>query len=323
MTQRNDPFSTPPAANSSGGASLGSNSAYALWNNVKTFMLLAGMTALFMGIGYTMGRQQGLIIAFAFAILMNGASYWFSDKIALAMSGAKEVSADDAPEYYAIVQRLAGRAGLPMPRVYVIPDMSANAFATGRDPKHAAVAATQGILQMLTREELEGVMAHELAHVKHRDILISTIAATFAGAISQLGHMFYYMSLFGGGRDNDNRGPMGMVSALAMMILAPIAAMLIQMAVSRSREYEADRGGAEICGNPLALANALLKLESGVQRVPMQVNPATAHMYIVNPLTAQSFAKLFSTHPPTADRVARLSEMAAGVGISPAMRSHS
>lgn len=322
MTPQNNPYSTPPAANSPGGASMGGGSAYALWNNAKTFMLLAAMTALFMGIGYAFHGRQGLYIAFGFALLMNAGSYWFSDKIALAMSGAKEVSAQDRPEYYAIVQRLSTRAGLPMPRVYIIPQTAPNAFATGRDPKHAAVAATEGILQMLTREELEGVMAHELAHVKHRDILISTIAATFAGAISQLGHLFYYASLFGGygGRDDRDRGG-GLIGALAMMILAPIAAMLIQMAVSRSREYEADRGGAQICGNPLALASALLKLERGAQTIPMQVSPSAAHMYIVNPLRGESFAKLFSTHPATADRVARLQEMASGAGISPAMRS--
>ncbi len=318
--KQNDPFSNSPAGKSSGGASLGGGSSYALWNNAKTFMLLAGMTAMFMGIGYAFGRQQGIYIALGFAVLMNVGSYWFSDKIALAMSGAKEVSATDAPEYYGMVERLAVRAGLPMPRVYIIPEMAPNAFATGRDPKHAAVAATQGLLQMLSRDELEGVMAHELAHVQHRDILISTIAATFAGAISSLGHMFYYMSMFGGSRDDEDSGP-GLIGGLAMMILAPIAAMLIQMAVSRSREYEADRRGAQICGNPLSLANALLKLERGAQAVPMQVNAATAHMYIVNPLTAQSFAKLFSTHPATEDRVARLQEMAVGAGISPAMRS--
>jgi heat shock protein HtpX len=200
--------------------------------------------------------------------------------------------------------------------------MTPNAFATGRDPKHAAVAATEGILQILSREELEGVMAHELAHVQHRDILISTIAATMAGAISSLGHMFYYAALFGGGRDDDE-SPLGAIGGLLMMIFAPIAAALIQMAVSRSREFEADRGGAAICGNPMALANALLKLERGAQVMPMNVNPATAHMYIVNPLRGESLMALFSTHPPTAERVARLQEMArtSNVRVTPAMTS--
>jgi len=294
-----------------------------LWNNAKTFMLLAAMTALFMGVGYMFGGgRQGMIIAFGFAIVMNFVSYWFSDKIALKMSGAQEVGPQDAPEYYAMVQRLAGRANLPMPRVYIIPDMSPNAFATGRDPKHSAVAATQGILQILNNEELEGVMAHELAHIKHRDILISTIAATLAGALSSLANMFYWMSMFGGNDDEDN-GPLSMIGGILMMVLAPIAAMLIQMAVSRSREFEADRGGAQICGNPMALANALLKLERGVQMAPMQVNPASAHMYIVNPLLGGGLANLFSTHPQTEQRVARLTEMAREAGISgrSAMRS--
>ena len=304
-------------------ASTHGNSPYALWNNAKTFMLLAGMTALFMGVGYMIGGRSGIIFAFGFALIMNFVSYWFSDKIALSMSGAREVGPQDAPEFYSMVQRLAQRANLPMPRVYIIPEMTPNAFATGRNPKHSAVAATQGILQMLSREELEGVMAHELAHIQHRDILISTIAATFAGALSSLANMFMWTSMFGGHDDEDGGSPLGMVGALLMMILAPIAAALIQMAVSRSREFEADRGGAAICGNPMALANALLKLERGAEVMPMHVNPATAHMYIVNPLRGESFASLFSTHPPTAQRVARLQEMAqtSGVRTSPAMTS--
>lgn len=304
-------------------ASTQSNSAYALWNNAKTFLLLSAMTALFMGAGYMMGRQTGMIMALGFALVMNFVSYWFSDKIALSMSGAREVGPNDAPEYYRMVQRLAERANLPMPRVYIIPEMTPNAFATGRDPKHAAVAATEGILQILSREELEGVMAHELAHVQHRDILISTIAATMAGALSSLANMFMWMSMSGGQDDEEGGSPFGVVGAILMMILAPIAAALIQMAVSRSREFEADRGGAAICGNPMALANALLKLERGAQMMPMHVNPATAHMYIVNPLRGESFAALFSTHPPTEQRVARLQEMAqnSGVRVTPAMTS--
>ena len=302
-------------------ASTQSNSAYALWNNAKTFMLLSAMTALVMGAGFLIGGRSGLIFAFGFALLMNFGSYWFSDKIALSMSGAREVGPNEAPEFYDMVQRLAQRADLPMPKVYIIPQPTPNAFATGRDPKHAAVAATEGILQILSREELEGVMAHELAHVQHRDILISTIAATMAGAISSLGHMFYFASMFGGRDDDDS--PLGALGGLLMMILAPIAAAMIQMAVSRSREFEADRGGAAICGNPMALANALLKLERGAQVMPMNVNPATAHMYIVNPLRGGGMASLFSTHPATADRVARLQEMAASSGVrtTPAMTS--
>lgn len=299
-------------------ASTQSNSTYALWNNTKTFLLLAAMTALVMGAGFWIGGRSGIIMAFGLALVMNVASYWFSDKIALSMSGAREVGPQDAPEYYQMVQRLAARANLPMPRVYIIPEMTPNAFATGRDPHHAAVAATEGILQILSREELEGVMAHELAHVQHRDILISTIAATMAGAISSLGHMAFFF----GGRD-DEESPMGAIGGLLMMIFAPIAAALVQMAVSRSREFEADRGGAAICGNPMALANALLKLERGAQVMPMHVNPATAHMYIVNPLRGEAFASLFSTHPPTAQRVARLQEMAqsSGIRLTPAMTS--
>jgi heat shock protein HtpX len=257
-----------------------------------------------------MGRANGMMIALFFAVAMNFAGYWFSDKIALSMSGAREVSPQDAPELHAMVEHLSNRAGLPKPRVYVIPEMQPNAFATGRNPKHAAVAVTQGIVQILTREELEGVVAHELAHIKHRDILLSAVAAMIAGALTHMSHMLMFFGM-GSSRDDDNGGnPMGMVGALAMMILAPIAAMMIQMAISRSREYEADRGGAEICGNPMALANALLKLEQGAQRIPSHADPATAHMYIVSPLSGQQLAGLFSTHPPTAERVARLEELA-------------
>ncbi|MDQ3813232.1 MAG: zinc metalloprotease HtpX [Armatimonadota bacterium] len=282
-----------------------------LYNNFKTFILLAGLTSLFMGAGYLIGRTQGLIIAFGFALVMNFVSYWFSDKLALAMSGAREVSPDEAPELHRMVSSLAQRANLPMPRVCIIPEMTPNAFATGRDPNHSAVAVTEGIMQMLNRDELEGVIAHELAHIRHRDILISSIAAVLAGALTSLAHMLQFHLMFGGYSDDEEGGnPLGLIGALAMIILAPIAAMLIQMAISRSREFEADRGGAEICGHPLSLANALLKLERGVQMMPMNVNPATAHMYIVSPLSGQSLAGLFSTHPATEQRVARLQEMA-------------
>jgi heat shock protein HtpX len=283
-----------------------------VFNNFKTFILLAGLTSLLVGAGYLMGGRNGLMIALGITLVMNFASYWFSDKIALAMSGAQEVSPQEAPDLHAMVARLAQRANLPMPRVYIIPEQTPNAFATGRDPKHGVVAVTAGIMQMLSRDELEGVIAHELAHIKHRDILISSVAAVLAGALTQLAHIFQFGLIFGGmGGQNDEEGgnPLGMVGALVMMILAPIAAMLVQMAVSRSREFEADRGGAEICGRPMSLANALLKLERGAQLMPMQVNPATAHMYIVSPLSGQTLAGLFSTHPPTEQRVAKLQEL--------------
>lgn len=288
-----------------------------LYNNAKTFMLLAGLTGLLIGAGYLMGGRNGLIIMVGITIVMNFVSYWFSDKIALAMSGAREVNPAEAPQLYPTIQHLTQRANLPMPRVYVIPSMAPNAFATGRDPKHSAVAVTQGIMQMLNQEELEGVIAHELAHIKHRDILISSVAAMLAGALSQMAHIFQWGLIFGGygGRRDSERGG-DMITALAAMIIAPIAAMLIQFAVSRSREFEADRGGAEICGQPLALANALLKLERGSQMMPMQVNPATAHMYIVNPLKAEGLAGLFSTHPSTEQRVAKLREMAQANGTA-------
>lgn len=282
-----------------------------LYNNAKTFLLLAALTALLVGAGYGLGRKQGLIIALVFILVMNVGSYWFSDKIALAMSGAKEVSLAEAPQLYATIQRLAERASLPMLRVYIIPSMAPNAFATGRNPQHSAVAVTRGIMELLSQDEIEGVIAHELAHVKHRDILISSIAAVLAGALTGLARMARWGMLlggFGGRRDNERGGDI--ITSLALMIIAPIAAMLVQLAVSRSREFEADRGGAEICGRPLSLANALLKLEQGKQMQPMQVSPAMAHMYIVNPFRAQGLANLFSTHPATEQRVARLREMA-------------
>ncbi len=278
----------------------------------KTFILLAGLTALFMVVGRSLGGQHGMIVALILAGLMNFFAYWFSDKMALAMSGAQPVSEAEAPELHAIVASLASRAGLPKPRVYIIPTQTPNAFATGRNPKHAAVAVTQGILQILNRDELEGVLAHELAHIKNRDILISSIAAVIAGAISYLAQIAQWGLIFGGigGSSDDDDGGGGMLGALFMMIVAPIAAMLIQMAISRSREYLADATGAKICSCPASLASALRKLEEWNHRMPMEVNPATAQMYIVNPLTASSLAKLFSTHPPIEDRVRRLMEMA-------------
>ena len=281
-------------------------------NTLKTFILLAGLTALLMAIGSAIGGRNGLMIALVFAGLMNFVGYWFSDKIALSMSGAQQVSEGEAPDFHRMVRELCRRADLPMPRLYVIPSATPNAFATGRNPQHSAVAVTSGIMNILNRDELEGVIAHELSHVKNRDILISSVAAMIAGAISQLAHMAQWAMMFGGmsrDRDEDSGGG-GLLGGLAMMIVGPIAAMLIQMAISRSREYQADATGAEICGRPLSLANALLKLENGNHRFPMDVNPAQAQMYIVNPLTAGGIARLFSTHPPMAERVKRLQEIA-------------
>src|SRR5437870_864899 len=279
-------------------------------NTFKTFILLAGMTALLLAIGDALGGRQGLVIALVFAGVMNFVGYWFSDKIALGMSGAQAVSEEEAPDLYRIVRELCLRANLPLPRLYVIPSPTPNAFATGRNPEHAAVAVTSGIVSILSRDELEGVIAHELAHVKNRDILISSVAAVIAGAISQLAHMAQWAMIFGGGgRDrDDDRG--GLLGTLAFLIVGPIAAMLIQMAISRSREFQADATGAQMCGRPLSLANALMKLEEVNHRVPMQVNPAQAQMYIVNPLTAGGIASLFSTHPSMTERVKRLQEMA-------------
>jgi heat shock protein HtpX len=280
-------------------------------NTLKTTALLAALTVLFILLGNMLGGEQGMVIAFVFAGLMNFASYWWSDKIVLWMYGAREVSEAEAPEFHALVRRLAQRAGLPMPRVYLIATDTPNAFATGRNPEHAAVAATEGVLRLLTTDELEGVMAHELGHVRNRDILISTVAATLAGAIMVLARMAQWAAFFGGGRgsDDDEGGAGGIVSMLALAILAPLAAMLIQMAISRSREYQADASGAQISRKPWALADALEKLERASSVMPMNANPATAHMFIVNPLSGSSILNLFSTHPPMEARVARLRAM--------------
>lgn len=285
-----------------------------MWNNFKTFILLAALTALVVGAAGAMGGRNGLVIGVGLALAMNFAGYWFSDKIALSFSGAQETSAAESPELFRVVGYLAQRAGLPMPRVYLTPDWTPNAFATGRDPAHAAVAVTQGILAALSHDELEGVLAHELAHVKNRDILISSVAAMLAGVLTQLAHMLQWAMIFGGNRDGEE-GP-GMLEQLGMIVVAPIAASLIQMAVSRSREFEADRIGAEICGRPMALANALMKLETAAYQQPMaHANPATAHMYIVNPFSGAGgmMLRLFSTHPATEERVRRLRAMATGV----------
>jgi heat shock protein HtpX len=283
-------------------------------NTIKTFILLAGLTALMLGIGQAIGGRSGLVMALILAGVMNFIGYWFSDKIALAMSGAKPVEESQAPEIYQMVRQLCVRAELPMPRLYVIPSPTPNAFATGRNPQNAAVAVTSGIVQVLSRDELEGVLAHELAHIKNRDILISSLAAVLAGAIAQLAHIAQFALMFGGmSRDRDEEeGGGGLLGGLAMIIVGPIAAMLIQMAISRSREYLADATGAKFCGRPLSLANALQRLENANHRLPMEVNPAQAQMYIVNPLTGGGIASLFSTHPPMAERIRRLQEMARG-----------
>ncbi|MBI5848337.1 MAG: zinc metalloprotease HtpX [Nitrospirae bacterium] len=276
-------------------------------NVMKTVMLMVLLTMLLVFGGAAVGGQSGMTIALVMAGVMNFVSYFFSDKIVLKMYRAQQVTESEAPVLYRIVRTLSQKAGMPMPKVYIIPDDSPNAFATGRNPNHAAVAATEGIMRILSEEELSGVMAHELAHVKHRDILIGTIAATMAGAISYLGHM----AMFFGGRHDDDEGG-SPIAGIAMMILAPIAAMLIQMAISRSREYAADAGGAQLQGNPMSLANALRKLEAGAQAIPMDATPATSHMMIVSPLTGGSFMRLFSTHPPVEERIARLQAMRTG-----------
>jgi len=286
-------------------------------NTTKTIVLMVGLTVLLVFLGGAFGGRQGMIFAFIFALVTNMFSYWFSDKIVLRMYGAQEATEAEAPMLWGVTHDLALKMNMPMPKVYVIPSDSPNAFATGRNPKHAAVAATRGILRMLTREELEGVMAHELGHVRNRDILIGTIAAAIAGAISLLANMAQWAMIFGGfgGRRDDNEGSGGVIGGILMIILAPIAALLIQMAISRSREYQADATGARICGNPLWLANALRKLEVGSQRVPLDANPATAHMFIVNPLRGGGLRNLFSTHPPLEDRIARLESMVYGQAL--------
>ena len=280
-------------------------------NKLKTTLLLSLLTVLMVLMGNAIGGQAGMMVAFLIALAMNFFSYWYSDKIVLKMYRAREVKEHDNPSFYGMIRRLAIQAGLPMPRVYIIPSESPNAFATGRDPNNAAVAATEGILHLLSPEELEGVMAHELAHVKNRDILVGSIAATFAGAISMLGSMLQWAAILGTGRDEDGDAAGGMIGSLVMAMVAPIAALVIQMSVSRSREYLADETGARICGRPLALASALRKLHMTTRRVPMQgAQPATAHMFIVNPFTGGSLLKWFSTHPPMEERIARLETLA-------------
>ena len=284
-------------------------------NMFKTFLLLAALTALFLFIGQALGGRAGMTFAFVMALLMNGAAYWFSDRMALAMSGARPVSEADAPALHRAVEEVARRAGIPKPRVYVIPQEAPNAFATGRSPSHAAVAVTHGILRLLDMEELKGVLAHEIAHIRNRDILVSSIAAVLAGAISYLANMAQWALFFGGfgGRDDEEGGGIASIAGVVvMMILAPIAAMLIQMAISRAREFLADSTGARILGTPVPLAQALKRLEEWNRRIHMDVNPATAQMYIVNPLSGGAIAHLFSTHPPIEERVRRLMAMAQG-----------
>ncbi len=280
-------------------------------NTLKTTFFLAVLSVLFIFIGSLLGGQSGATMALVMAGVMNIGAYWFSDKIVLAMYRARQVAEREAPELYGVVRELTMRSGLPMPKVYIMENPAPNAFATGRNPEHSAVAVTTGILGILSRDELAGVIGHELAHIKNRDILISTVAATIAGAISYITHMATWGLMFGGGRrDENDRNPFGSAIAIAVMILAPIAAMLIQMAISRSREYTADESGAVICGNPLSLAGALKKLHAGSRRIPMNANPATAHMFIVSPLSGGGMLSLFSTHPPIEERVARLEAMA-------------
>ena len=274
---------------------------------LKTYLFMAVLTALFVVIGGALGGQTGMVIALVIAAAMNFGSYWFSDKIVLRMYQAREIGPNELPWLYNMVRDLAQRAGLPMPRVYVIPQDQPNAFATGRNPQHAAVAFTEGILHLLDREELEGVAAHELAHIKNRDILIGSIAATVAGAISMIANMAQWAMIFGSSSDEEEGG--SIFSTLLMLILAPIAAMIIQMAISRSREYLADATGAKISGNPRGLANALRKLHHGVAKIPGEATPATAHMFVVNPLRGGGVMSLFSTHPDMEKRIARLEKL--------------
>jgi heat shock protein HtpX len=273
-------------------------------NSLKTVLLLGLLSGLLLALGEVLGGSQGLVTAFGFAVIMNFVSYWFSDKIVLKMYRAQEVG----PEHKLsiITRRLATQASLPMPKVYVIPDMSPNAFATGRNPSHAAVAATEGIMRLLDDNELEGVIAHELAHVKNRDILISSVAATVAAAIMMVARMAQFAAMFGGGGSRDDREGSNPIAMIATIIFAPMAAMLVQAAISRSREFLADAGGAKIAGTPYGLVNALRKLESGSKQIPLDANPATAHMFIIKPFSAGGLLSMFSTHPPTEQRIQAL-----------------
>jgi len=281
-------------------------------NNMKAFLLMGVLTVLLVLIGNAVGGRSGAMLFFVIALGMNFITYFFSDSIAIKMTRSRPVTENEAPELYAIVRNLSERAGIPMPRIFITPSAQPNAFATGRGPTHAAVAVTEGIMGLLSRTELEGVLAHELGHVKNRDVLIGTIAASLAGAITMIANMLQWGLIFGGIGGSDDEGGsgiLGLAGTLLMIVLAPIAAMLIQMAISRSREFEADADGARIAGSSAGLAGALLKLERGANQIPMQVNPAASHLFIVNPLSGQSMARLFSTHPPIEERVRRLEEM--------------
>jgi heat shock protein HtpX len=279
-------------------------------NQIKTYILMALLTALLVWIGNAVGGRSGAVTALVFAGVMNFSVYWFSDRIVLKMYRAREVIEAEEPGLHRIVRELSLRGGIPMPKVYLIDQDAPNAFATGRNPQHAAVAVTTGIKRLLNEEELKGVLAHELSHIRHRDILIGTVAATIAGAISWIATMARWGAMFGGGDDREGGGAAQLVAMLVLTTLASIAALLIQMAISRSREYHADEGGAELAGNPLYLARALAKLDAGAKRIPMQVNPSTAHMFIVNPLRGRGLMSLFSTHPPMEERIRRLEAMA-------------
>lgn len=274
-------------------------------NQFKTLILMSSLTILVVLIGNAIGGQSGMMMAFVFALVMNGGSYWFSDKIALSMTKSQPITIEDNPELYAMVETLALSANIPMPKLYMTPSSQPNAFATGRNPNNSAVAVTHGLLNLLSYEELEGVIAHELAHIKNRDVLISTIAAVMAGVITTMANWAQWALMFGGGHSDEDEGG-GILAALPLIILGPLAAMLVQMAVSRSREYLADSTGASIAGKSRGLASALLKLEQASKVIPMNVNPATSHMFIVNPLNAQKMVRLFSTHPPIEDRVRKL-----------------
>jgi len=278
-------------------------------NTLKTALLLGALTGLLMLVGGLIGGKGGVYIAFIFAVILNFGSYWFSDKLVLKMYKAQEVSESSAPDLHAIVRNLSMKASLPMPKVFIIPEETPNAFATGRNEAHAVVAVTEGIMRILTKEELEGVIAHELSHIKNKDMLISSIAATIAGAISMLATMAQWAAIFGGGRSSDEDNGGGIIGLIAMAIFAPLAAAVIQMAISRSREYLADAGGASITKNPYGLASALEKLTKASQIIPMDAKPSTAHLFIVNPLSGKAFMNLFSTHPPLEERIARLRSM--------------
>ncbi len=288
-------------------------------NTAKTAFLMIVLTVLFVLVGGMVGGRGGMIVALGLACLMNVFSYWFSDKIVLSMYRAQEVDESSAPELYGIVRRLTERAGIPMPRVYTIPQAQPNAFATGRDPQHAAVVVTEGLMRIMGKQEIEGVLAHELSHVKNRDILIGTIAATLAGAIMVLAQMARFTAIFGGGRDDERDG--GGIAMIFMAIFSAVAASLIQLAISRSREYRADASAARLSGNPMGLAHALAALQNASERLPMDASPATSHMFIVNPFSRKGIVSLFSTHPPIEDRIERLERMAGAESREPRVES--